>query len=66
MAQATPLGRFGRPEDVANLLLFLVSDGAGFITGEDILVDGGVRSGGAARRISLEMGLTLTTPPKIS
>lgn len=36
-----PLGRLGRPEDQANAVLFLVSDEASFITGEDIRVDGG-------------------------
>ncbi len=36
-----PLGRLGRPEDQANAVLFLVSDEAGFITGEDLRVDGG-------------------------
>ena len=35
------LGRFGRPEDVANIVAFLVSDEAQHITGEIIKVDGG-------------------------
>lgn len=35
------LGHFGKPEDVANLIVFLVSDRAKFITGEVIKVDGG-------------------------
>lgn len=39
---ATPLQRNGQPEDVANVIHFLVSDQAAFITGTDILVDGGV------------------------
>ena len=37
----TPLPRLGRPDDVANAALFLASDEASFITGENILVDGG-------------------------
>jgi 3-oxoacyl-[acyl-carrier protein] reductase len=36
-----PVGRFGTPEDVANMVLFLASDQAGFITGQQIIVDGG-------------------------
>ena len=38
----TPLGRLGTPEDVAHAALFLVSEGAGFITGEVLDVNGGV------------------------
>lgn len=38
----TPLGRFGKPEDVANAVAFLVSDEASFITGEILTVDGGM------------------------
>jgi NAD(P)-dependent dehydrogenase (short-subunit alcohol dehydrogenase family) len=37
-----PVGRVGDPSDVANLALFLCSDKAGFITGENICVDGGM------------------------
>ena len=36
-----PVGRVGDPMDVANLVLFLASDKAGFITGENICIDGG-------------------------
>lgn len=37
-----PLGRFGKPEDVANLTLFLCSDQADYITGQVIAIDGGM------------------------
>ncbi len=37
-----PAGRVGNPMDIANLALFLCSDKAGFITGENICVDGGM------------------------
>ena len=37
-----PVGRVGSPEDIAALALFLCSDRAGFITGENICVDGGM------------------------
>ena len=40
--KATPLRRNGQPEDIADVVYFLVSDKARFITGTDILVDGGV------------------------
>ena len=40
-----PLGRFGRPEEVADTALFLASERAGFITGENLVVDGGLTSG---------------------
>ena len=41
-ATQQPAGRVGRPEDIAELILFLCSDRAGFITGENICVDGGM------------------------
>jgi NAD(P)-dependent dehydrogenase (short-subunit alcohol dehydrogenase family) len=36
-----PLGRFGRPEDIAGVALFLASDDAAWVTGADLVVDGG-------------------------
>lgn len=36
-----PVGRVGNPLDIANMILFLASDKAGFITGENICIDGG-------------------------
>jgi meso-butanediol dehydrogenase / (S,S)-butanediol dehydrogenase / diacetyl reductase len=42
---AHPLGRIGTPEEVAELVAFLVSDKAGFCTGGDYLVDGGLLAG---------------------
>jgi 3-oxoacyl-[acyl-carrier protein] reductase len=42
MLQNTPLGRFGDPADVAGAVRFLCSDEASFITGEVLLVDGGL------------------------
>ena len=37
-----PVGRVGNPIDIANMVLFLCSDKAGFITGENICIDGGM------------------------
>jgi 3-oxoacyl-[acyl-carrier protein] reductase len=45
MIGRTPLGRMGRPEDIANTYLWLASDAASFITGAVISVDGGVVTG---------------------
>jgi 3-oxoacyl-[acyl-carrier protein] reductase len=40
-----PLGRLGLPEDIAETVAFLVSDGAQYITGETIHVNGGLYMG---------------------
>lgn len=41
-AYQQPVGRVGNPLDIANAVLFLCSEKAGFITGEDICIDGGM------------------------
>lgn len=43
---AIPLGRFGRPEEVAGVVRFLVSDDAAWITGQTLCVDGGLNMKG--------------------
>ncbi len=42
---ANPIGRSGRPRDIAEAVLFLASDAAGFITGTHLTVDGGITIG---------------------
>ena len=41
LSKTQPIGRMGKPEEVANLALFLCSNEAGFITGSDYPIDGG-------------------------
>ncbi|MDE6456823.1 MAG: SDR family oxidoreductase, partial [Dysosmobacter sp.] len=41
LEEETPLGRLGRPEDVAEAVAFLASDRAAFITGQVLTADGG-------------------------
>ena len=41
MEASVPLGRLGTPADIANTVLFLCSDEAGYITGQSIVIDGG-------------------------
>jgi NAD(P)-dependent dehydrogenase (short-subunit alcohol dehydrogenase family) len=43
----TPMGRIGEPEDIADVVVFLCSDLARFITGQNIVVDGGLTLHGA-------------------
>lgn len=45
IAEAIPLGRLGLPQDMANAVLFLLSDRASFVTGTELVVDGGTWAG---------------------
>ncbi|MSQ32086.1 MAG: SDR family oxidoreductase [Dehalococcoidia bacterium] len=60
LAQATPLARIGRAEDVAGAVLYLVSDMASFVTGQCITVDGGV----SVNRSNPHPNLASNIPPK--
>jgi NAD(P)-dependent dehydrogenase (short-subunit alcohol dehydrogenase family) len=37
-----PMGRYGRTEEISGVIAFLASDGGGYITGQNIRVDGGI------------------------
>jgi NAD(P)-dependent dehydrogenase (short-subunit alcohol dehydrogenase family) len=43
--QSVPMQRYGRSEEIAATVAFLVSDGAAYITGQNIKVDGGLMRG---------------------
>lgn len=44
LANYVPLGRVGEAEDIANAILFLLSDKASYITGTELIIDGGIRA----------------------
>lgn len=50
----TPVGRLGRPEDIARLAVFLCSDEAGYVTGAEVLADGGQTLHGYPRWFSAD------------
>jgi NAD(P)-dependent dehydrogenase (short-subunit alcohol dehydrogenase family) len=42
MVEKTPLARVGQPDDIADVVVFLCSDLARFVTGQNLVVDGGM------------------------
>lgn len=47
LSRATPLGRIGEPREIAGVAAFLASEAAAYITGQTIVVDGGIMIGGS-------------------
>lgn len=54
LVRQTPVGRWGTPQEVAHLVVFLLSKEAQYINGEDIMIDGGSTLTGAPRWYSLD------------
>lgn len=48
ISKTIPLGRFGEPKDVAAACVYLASDEAAFVTGSELVIDGGILSGSSA------------------
>ena len=53
--RGAPLGRVGKPQDIANGVLFLASDAANYITGTELVIDGGITGGQIMRSGPLAM-----------
>ena len=57
MMRMTPAKRAASVDEIAALVLYLASDEAAYITGEDIAIDGGLLAGAATRRVAQEVGI---------
>ena len=42
LAKVIPLNRIGEPKDISNTVMFLLSDQSNYITGTEIIIDGGI------------------------
>ncbi|MBZ0293193.1 MAG: glucose 1-dehydrogenase [Anaerolineae bacterium] len=57
-----PMGRVGKPEEIAKVVLFLASDDASYMTGQLVVVDGGHTAGGTSERYDSSPGRIIETP----
>ncbi len=57
MIEMTPQHRSGKPEDIAQLVLYLASDASTFVTGSDFVIDGGFTAGAAYRQVAVKTGI---------
>jgi 3-oxoacyl-[acyl-carrier protein] reductase len=66
LAAGLPLGRIGEPDDVARAVVWLASDAAEWVTGADLLVDGGtrVRTAYPGRGYAVDDRLRSYAPPR--
>ncbi|PLR78611.1 short-chain dehydrogenase [Bacillus sp. V3-13] len=53
----TAMQRAGQPEDIANAVLYLASDESSFVTGSELVVDGGLTAGGEIRSVAKSLGI---------
>ena len=59
-----PVGHVDNPMDIVNMVLFLCSDKSGFITGENICIDGGMTKDDLSWRLRVEVGKVVRLPAK--
>jgi 3alpha(or 20beta)-hydroxysteroid dehydrogenase len=55
--EVTAMERAGEPEDIAKAVLYLASDDSSFVTGTEIVVDGGLTAGGEIRTVAKKLGI---------
>ena len=64
MIEKTPLARIGAPEDIADVVVFLASDLSRFITGQNLVIDGGMTLHGAGVDGLFDRFKAMMPPPK--